>query len=270
MRRNQEKSARRHRAAGRLFESASLNAMAQNALERIVRVVARCGANPDDIAAVVINACAAVPSTWRLRGLRATPEIGDASHVLTVWHSDVAYVTPSGPRALPLTGPAPSLSALIRVVDPSLNPGKLLAYLVRLEAVRRVGNRYVPRTRSLLLRGQRGPDYFRTLRVLNGSLTTLSHNVENDDPTQGWFEYIAENSRFPLSQRDALDAEVRRQGHAVLGSLDDFMHLKETEREAGEPVTKVGIGFKFWEDVPGDSARTVRRPARKRRRRGRG
>ena len=261
----------RVQASGRLFESASLDAMAQAALERFVRVVARCGASPDEIAAAVEKACASIPRGWKLRGLRATPEIGDASHVLTVWHSDIAYVTAVGkPRALPFIGPTPSITALVHGVDPGLDPERLLGYLMRLNAVRRVGTRYVPRARSLLLRGQKGPDYFRTLRVLNGTLCTLDHNVENEDQTQGWFEYIAENSQYPAAQRDALNREVRRQGFGVLANLDGFMHLKEKERKPDEPVIKVGLSFKIWEEETSVSCRSLRRTVAKRRRSGRG
>jgi hypothetical protein len=263
-----KRSPARGRTSGRLFESESLNAMAQAALKRFVRAVARCGASPDEIVTAVEEACTLIPSGWKLRGLRATPEIGDASHVLTVWHSDIAYVTAVGkPRALPLGGPAPSITALVHGVDPTLDPRRLLAYLMRLNAVRRAGTRYVPRARSLLLRGQKGPDYFRTLRVLNGTLCTLDHNVENDDQTQGWFEYIAENSQYPVSERDALNREVRRQGFGVLANLDNFMHLKEKERKPDEPVMRVGLSFKIWEEDASDaSPRPPRRSGRKRRR----
>jgi hypothetical protein len=258
---------RQRQLSGRLFESVSLNVMAQDALRNFVRVLARCGASPDEIVYAVEKSCSMIPATWRLRGLRATPEIGDASHVLTVWHSDVRYVSAAGkPRSLRAEGPAPSFEALVQAVDVHLDPRRVLTYLVRLEAVRRVGDRYVPRARSLLLRGQSGPDYFRTLRVLNGTLYTLDHNIENPE-NPGWFECIAENPRFPVSQRTALDREVRRQGNGVLASLDSFMHLKETERKPGEAVMKVGIGFKFWEEGPASraprGARERRRNARK-------
>jgi Family of unknown function (DUF6502) len=255
----------RRRVSGRLFESVSLNVMAQDALRNFVRVLARCGASPDEIVHAVEKSCTTIPAAWRLRGLRATPEIGDASHVLTVWHSDVRYVSASGkPRSLPAEGTAPSFAALVRAVDANLDPTKVLNYLVRLGAVRRTGDSYAPRARSLLLRGHSGPDYFRTLRVLNGTLYTLDHNVENPE-NPGWFECIAENARFPASQRAALDREVRRQGNGVLASLDNFMHLKETERKPGERLVKVGIGFKFWEEQSAESSRGHRTAHKKRR-----
>ena len=122
--------------------------------------------------------CERIPHGWADRARRVPREISEASHVLTVWFTEAAYLDADGkPRPLPLEGASMSVAALVRSVDPKLDPREVVMYLIRSGAVRRRGARYVPRKRDVLLRGLGGPDYFRTLRVLRNMLGTLEHNV---------------------------------------------------------------------------------------------
>ena len=163
------------------------------------------------------------------------------------------------PRPLPMTG-TPSVAGLIRGISRGLDAREVLAYLIRHEAVERRGRFYVPRARSLLLRGAHGPDYFRALRVLGNTLATLEHNVFAMQCTPSWFEYIAENPRFPLSARPSLDKHVNRLGKGLLARLDAYMRECEVERKPGEPTVRVGIGMQLWEGGPrGRKRRSPRR-----------
>jgi hypothetical protein len=117
----------------------------------------------------------------------------------------------------------------------------------------------------VLLRGARGPDYFRTLRVLANVLRTLEHNVRPQRAVRGWFEYFAENPRFPASARAAFDARVNRLGKEFLYRLDAYMRRREIRRRPGEPTVRLGLGMHLWEDAGSRPrvAPTKRRPGRR-------
>jgi hypothetical protein len=219
------------------------------AVTRFVRILARCGAAPRDIVRAVRIACEEIPSDWASRARESPREIDDAAHVLTVWFSEPAFLDAKGhPRPLPLEGPSRSVAALIRGVNAQLDPRSVVSYLLRSGALRRHSRLYVPRERMLLLRGARGPDYFRTLRVLTHMLGTLEHNVLPKRLVPGWFEYFAENPNFPVRLRDELDQRVMRLGKDILSGLDAYMRRREATRKPGEPTIRVGVGMHLWED----------------------
>jgi hypothetical protein len=227
----------------------SLNATSFEAVGLFVRILARCGASPHDIVHAVRAACGRIPEGWAVQGRKATREISDASHVLTVWFTELAYLGADGkPQPLPFEDGSKSVAALVRSVDPRLDAQEVLAYLLRSGAVRRQGRRYAPRGRTLLLRGARGPDYFRTLRVLSNVLGTLEHNVLPKRAVPGWFEYFAENPRFPTRARAELDQRVNRLGKELLARLDAYMRRREVTAKPGERTMRVGVGIHLWED----------------------
>jgi hypothetical protein len=251
----------------------SLDGASLEAVGRFVRILARCGSLPADIVRAVREACQQIPPRWAVRAHRAKREISEAAHVLTVWFSEAAYLNEDGrPRPLPLEGDSLSVAALVRSVDHELDAREVLTYLLRTGAIRRAGARYVPTKRMLLLPGTQGPGYFHTLRTLTTMLATLEHNVQGLGADSAWFEYVAENPRFPVSQRKQLDKYVKGMGESTLPRLDLYMRRRETMRRPAEPTVRVGVGFYFWEDnaqVLVDSARRPAFPKNKVRRRSR-
>ena len=221
------------------------------AIGRFVRILARCGARPEDIFRTVRSAAEQVPPNWVARARRMTHYNEGAGHVLTAWFCETAYLDPFGkPRALPLEGSSRSVEALVRSVDPRFDTREVLTYLVRTGAVRRQGRRYLPRARALFLRGTEGPDYVHTQLVLTNMLATLEHNIYLKRATRGWFEYFAENRQFPARARAGLDKYVAMLGKETLSRLDAYMHRREVNRRPGERTLRVGIGMHLWEGEP--------------------
>jgi hypothetical protein len=219
-------------------------------VECFVCILARCGSTAQEIIEAVRDACERIPRGWAQRARRVPGEISEASHVLTVWFTEADYLEADGePRPLPLEGASMSLAALVRSVDPQLDPREVVAYLIRSGAVRRHGARYVPRKRDVLLRGLEGPDYFRTLRVLKNMLGTLEHNVQPKSRVPGRYEYFVENAHFPVSQREQLDSFERALGKEMLSRIDLYMRQREKDRRPGEPTMHVGFGVYVWQDL---------------------
>lgn len=249
----------------------SLSALARAIIRHFVRILARCGATPQDIVSAVQQECSQIPRHWaaearRAEAHRAPNEITDVSHVLTVWFNEATYLDADGkPRALPLNGASTSVATLVRSVNRKLDPQEVLTYLTRARAVRQEGRRYVPRKRVLRVRGTQG--YLFTLQTLNNMLGTIQHNLQRSRSEPALFEYSAENARYPVSKLPQLDKYTRDLGGETLSRFDLYLQQRATTREPGEPTVRVGLGFYVWRDPVHSFSRrrrirTFKRPRR--------
>ena len=235
---------------------------ATEVIERVVRVLAQCGVAPEEIVEVTRRACDEIPGK-ELESARSAPmEMSDAAHVLTVWFSDPAYLDPSGnPRSLALGGAEPTFTSLIASVNRSLDAREVLRYLVKAQAVKRAGARYLPRSRTLMLRGTRGPDHFRHLRGLLGMLRTFGHNNRPRRQVRGRFEFLVENPNVPKSARPAFDQFFGKVGMGCLCQVDGELRRLELNRKPGEPTVRLGVAiFRFEDEEEAPDAVRSRRP----------
>lgn len=228
-----------------------LDARAREAVMRFVRVLARCGCEPEQIAKEALEAAREVPKSWRKNSRTEVLAMDAAAHALTLWYSDPKYVDVRGkPRALPLRGPGLSLEALANRADPQLGPSQILPHLLRRNALRRVGARFLPPVdRVLWFRGAGDPYHSRSVRGLLAMLRTLEHNSRPARTTPGWFEVFALNPRFPVSARPAFDERLRRWGMRFLSHLDTDMHRRERVRKGGERTVPLGVGVYLFEET---------------------
>ena len=181
---------------------------------------------------------------------RASRELIDIGHVLTLWFHDPVYVDSRGdPIPLLLHGRAPSLASLIQHVDSGLDPKRVLKTLIQADALRPIGKRYAPRSRAVAFRGVGAPLHARNLRALLGMLHTLEHNNEPKDKVAPWFEYVADNPRFPVSAREPYDARLREDAMTFLRDQDSRMLSHQRKAKPGEPTVRMGVGvYRFEED----------------------
>jgi hypothetical protein len=220
-------------------------------MERFVRVLVRRGVSQRTVQRAFRRAWLHVPRDAAEHNRRASRELVDVGHVLTLWFGDPFYVDARGdPLRLPLRGPAPSLASLVQHIDPTLNVTQVLKCLIRADAVRRIGNRYLPRSRAVAFRGTGAPLHARNLRALLGLLRTLEHNLGPKGSAPPWFEYVAENPRFPVGAREPFDARLREDAMTFLLSEDSRMLNHERKAKPGEPTVRMGVGvFRFEEEV---------------------
>lgn len=238
----------------------SLDAIVDEATERFVRVLIRRGVSQGTIQRAFRRARLRVPKDAAEHSRRASRELVDVCHVLTLWFGDPLYVDARGnPLALALNGPAPSLGSLIQHVDPALDPKQVLKTLIQADAVRPMGRRYAPRSRAVAFRGTGAPLHARNLRALLGLLRTLEHNTEPKERVPPWFEYVAENPRFPVSAREPFDVSLREDAMTFLRNQDSRMLNHERKTKPGEPTVRMGVGvFRFEEEVSPESLVTRR------------
>ena len=228
-----------------------LDAAALEAIHRFSRVmIVRCGYDADAVDVAIANAVSScrhdLPTAPAL--MREIPE---ASHIVTLWGSNIDYVDEAGkPLPLPLRGKGKSIEALAWQTNPALDLDELLQYLLRTNTVSPVGEAYALRQKWVMLRGIPGSAHGRSIRGLLGVLRTFEHNLLADSDDRSWFEFMAENPHFPVSKLGAFDKLLRRLGLAMLRKLDGFMRHCETHRDPNEPTVWVGIGtYRFQHDV---------------------
>lgn len=243
----------------------SLDAVVDEAVERFVRVLVRRGVSQRTVQRSFRRAWLSVPRDAAENNRQASRELIDVGHVLTLWFGDPFYVDARGdPLPLSLRGAAPSLACLIQHVDPKLDPKQVLKTLIRADAVRSIGSRYVPRTRAVAFRGTGAPLHARNLRALLGMLRTLEHNIAPKDKVPPWFEYVAENPRFPVSAREPYDVGLREDAMTFLRNQDSRMLSHQSKAKPGEPTVRMGVGvYRFEEEVLPESP-AIRRTKRSR------
>jgi hypothetical protein len=249
----------------------AIEGIAFEAMLRFARALARTGVSTEQMTQAFAKACEQVPQKLVTQARRHMREVIDAAHVVTVWYSDPMYLDANGePIRLRARGQAPSLEALIKRVDGSLDLAEVIRYLARARTIRRVGSGYLPRRRAVLLRGAGGAGNFLDLRMLVGVLRNVEHNSQPKHRARRWFQRFAETPHFPVRARVELDDKLERLGTDLLNSLDADMQRAESARRPGEPTVRMGIGIYRFEDEPepddGRIARKVRRRAVRRKR----
>lgn len=250
--------------SGAKTQGSPLDPAAYEAVERFARVMVRCGFETRAIAEAFGLALAASRNECPLRP-REARELPEAPHLVTLWCSSPDYVDDLGnPLPLPARGAGRSVESLVHRIDRTLNATEVLQYLLRTRTVRKVGGKYVLSRRWIMLRGIAGSAHSRSIRGLVGMLRTLEHNLLADSDAHSWFEFTAENPRFPVSQLEAFDSLLRRTGLGCLRKLDLFMQHCEATRKHNEPTVWVGVGMHRFQQnvVAAFTAETPRRPRR--------
>lgn len=229
-----------------------LDAIAMDSIWMLSRILARRGHGAAEAIEEFRKAYETIAAEVQTPHTLIEPEIPEAPHVMTLWHDDTAYVDEEGePRKIKATGPEPSFEALVHKVDPTLDPDRVLDYLMRDRVVGQDGNWYVPQHRGVVLATDAGPAAFRTVRVVSAFLRTCEHNLDLDpaDRLHRWFERISENRDFPVSKLAEFSAFLEQHGDPFLKLMDTYMRGCEAAKEPGEPTIKLGVGvFRYHED----------------------
>lgn len=237
----------------------TLEPSARAAVQRFVHVLARSGCDPEAIKDEVLKTCRVIPASWANPTRRRRAD--DAAHVMTLWFSEPAFADAQGaPKALPVRG-ALSIETLVRRVDPTLDVRQVLNFLKRGGALKRIGTRYRPRKRALILPGA---DHMTLiLGGLFGLLQTLEHNLWGGARTGRRLQVYSFNPRVPVSAVAGFERRLRPLADRLLVQADADMHLHELARKKGERTVRMGLGvYQFVEEprrASSPGARKVRR-----------
>jgi hypothetical protein len=240
-------------------------------LERVGRILVECGFRAQKLSREFAQVCRRlkdVPREWNSATLT---HIHLLPHVLTYWHREPDYLDEFGrPKPLLLVDEGPSLSKLIARVAPDGVESEIVDTLLRLKAIRRVRRHFVPKDQSVLLEGE-------ALRVhaflaLLSFLRTVDYNVQQGrSKGPRLFERTVTGPRFPISQLEELQQEMRRRGAHFAQEMDAQLARSEVPVGADKPFTTVTIGLYVSHEAlseiqPTAGSQPQRRPRRARKR----
>jgi hypothetical protein len=235
-----------------------LDSLAKEALVNLAWLFAACGFSLEEASATFTTECSRVPRQLGRRA-RASGRFSDeASHAITLWHMDPQYLGPRArPIPLPLNGPAPSLEALIKRVNPKLNFPAVLAYFRAAKTLKKVGLLYVPTRRYVAHKAHTRFQSMHSLRVVSGLLRTVRRNGMG--PRWRWFEGAADGTvpgRGAIATRRALEPAATQ----FLEHVDAFL-LRRSAQPRGSKKgkrTPLSVGVFMFEGTP---LKTPRRSA---------
>ena len=224
-----------------------LDAVGREALELFARAFARCGFAPMETALSFREFCESVPLAFGRHGTGSSTQSDDASHVLTLWFTEPAYLTDGRPRALFLRGTAPSIENLVRRIQPGPSIGAVMEYLLATRTLRRVGRRYIPRARAVRHRGSPRSQSAHSLRILLGLLRNVEHNARPRSAGPSWPEFTADCPRFPARLRSGFNIRAEKEALAMTRQKDAEMRRAESSRRPGEPTVPLSFGIYVFE-----------------------
>jgi hypothetical protein len=195
-------------------------------------------------------------------GLR---NVAGYTHVLTHWHTDPNYRdrrSPRRPTALPLNGPGRSVATLVRRVFPKTQVQTTLDALIALGAIRRQGQRYLPRAPHVSFSSDPKIAHLHAYMALLGQMRTIARNLACENEAQALFERAATNASVPISALPTIHQHISRVLADTLARLDAYFSRWETD-SGSEPTTLIGAAAFAFDNstIPGRAtySRSLRR-----------
>lgn len=220
-----------------------LDAMAKEAIDRLVSVLEHCGYSKEESIQRFKRTRPRVAKTRAVRGGGTNDYVDLPSHILTHWHQDRRYLLPNGdPRPIPERGNAPSIEALVRVIGKGLTLQAAMKYLLGTKSIHRVGINYLPHSSDVAHPGGSMSQRAHHMRACVGFLRTLDHNLRAKVLDQRWCQYIADNYDVPISQLPIVLSYVRKAARIFLNEKDTFLYRLAEARKPGEPTVHVHVG----------------------------
>jgi hypothetical protein len=227
-------------------------------LEALVPLMVEAGHSPKRLVAEFKEICGRMNEPARKWDPADLAYVADLPHVLSHWHTDEQYNDRKGkPRALPLRGPGPSLSALIERVYPGGDPDPVVRALVRTRAVRERDGYFEPIAHNVLYIERTHARHHALLSVFE-LLRTVTRNCAAGRRGPPLLHQTAINPWVPERYLPELHERLKRQAAELLWEFDRFMRRRESTRRRSEPVRRVGLGIYAIEDRAGPPVRWTR------------
>lgn len=196
----------------------------------------------------------AVSSLLRARERKSDPPPEEKEYqrnrlarVLAGWFEDPAYTDETGrPALLPLEGPAPSFTELVREYSGDIYPGIILDELSKVGAVSVREDGHVEVLSRRYVSGGTDPESFRHLGIVaTDVLATLEHNMESSS-TERRFEDASIAMKLPAEAVPMLARLLERRAASFLDDLDGWLSAAEESAGTGSgtPARTVRAGVR--------------------------
>jgi len=171
-------------------------------------------------------------------------DLAFAGMILDAWHRNRRYVDSSAqPKAIPLTGKAPSVEALIRAERVAGDPVALVQRLKSLKLIVRCGrSRYKPANRFAVVAEPNSLVQQHAVRSLSTLLKTIKDNLATPKISGGLIERTAEVPDLPVEYIAEFRDFARSQGWALLSTLNDWLESRRARAKRKNTRETVGAG----------------------------
>lgn len=183
--------------------------------------------------------------------------LATAGRVLDRWHRSRKYTTErAAPRAIPLLGRAPSVEALVRAENASVDSAEFarrlrsLGFLIRAD-----GGRYKPAARIAVVAGLNPLMREYVARSSSMLLQTIRHNISRSRRSQKLIERFAEVPDLPAGCEGAFRRFSTEQGWAMLDRMNDWLESRRARRATGRTGRTVRAGVHLYAYVDGRKRR---------------
>jgi hypothetical protein len=225
--------------------AAASGVSARELLERLARILVRCGHSPKELPREFQRICDALKEPKRQWDPVEFNYLANLLHVITYWHGDPQYLDSRGaPLALPLKDKGSSLFSLIERAVPGVDPGAAARSLVRLKVVYRHKGRYLPSGRHFVLSEKSA--FVHGLTALLRMLRTVERNVSGPKGN-AILERCAFNPSFPVRALPKFHAHVKAVAGEFLWGMDGDMRRAQEANPHG-PRTRLGVGVFVFEE----------------------
>jgi len=219
--------------------------VAREFLERLARILVRCGHSPQELRREFQRICDALQEPKRHWDPAELGYLMDLPHVIAYWYGDPQYLDSRGaPLALLLKGRGPSLFSLIERALPEVDPKAAARSLMRLKALYRHKGRYLPSGRQLLVSEESG--FVQGLTALLGMLRTVERNVSGPKG-KAVLQRFAFNPSFPVRALPTFHAHVKSLAGEFLWGMDADMRRTQ-EADSQGPRTRLGVSVFVFEE----------------------
>ncbi len=173
--------------------------------------------------------------------------LNSAQRVLSGWHQDPAYLDAHGaPRAIAVSGAAPSFADLCRRYGGDIPDSALLKELRAVAAVSRGDDAAIAPLSRVYIPLQLDPaKVLRAGSVLEDIGTTVVHDLTVDAKQALRFERRAENDRISRHNVAAFSAFLESEGQKFLERVDDWLtqhESRDSNPANGDDALRLGVG----------------------------
>jgi len=170
-----------------------------------------------------------------------------AQMTLDAWHRDRRYLSGTHPRAIPLSGPSPSVEALIRSRNTSIDAPALARQLKSLGMIIRTsGNLYKPTDRVAVVKALNPVMQQYIARASSTLLSTIRHNTSRVANTSRLIERFAEVPDLPRRNLPEFRRFARIQGSAFLRTLNDWLESRRLPKARTRARRTVRAGVHLY------------------------
>jgi hypothetical protein len=171
-----------------------------------------------------------------------------AALVLDAWHRNRRYLDAEAkPKAIPLLGAAPSVEALVRAEQSSVDAAATARRLRSLSLVLRAGkNLYKPADRYAVISKLDPLVQQHVARSSSNLLRTIKNNVSRPQSSHRLIERFAEVPDLPLVCKKEFRQFTKAQGWAFLKTMNDWLESRRARRTPKKSIRTLRAGVHLY------------------------